>query len=375
MKKLYEIKVDNDYIINKKVINFLNPEYVCILLSSFDNIENLKKVNKNKLIESTNLLSYSSVSGVVEGIAKINIDNKEHKALFIKNDFYEKDTKFKIVNIDSVLSLLNFLKKTKYFEKLNKENGRYFVVNGIMDEPYADTESFLLKNLSDQLIETISLLDKLFNFEKSYITFKNIENDNISAYLSKTGSYPKMNIIAVENKYLISKEEFLLKKLELNIKETIVLKPSEILEIRNFLKFNCFKTEKCICVVDTINKKIKYVNVKKNSFVSELLNKLKLISNDYIYIKNGLMSGCEINYNKEIITEDFDALFILKKEKTISKKCINCGKCSSICPYGINPKEVIKKGIKDSRCSQCGLCTYFCPSQIDLNELLERIKK
>lgn len=360
-KKLYKIDVDNKYDVSKKIVNFLNPEYACVLLNYFDNLEGLKKINKSKLVDSNDLNSFSPISGEVSGIVTININGKDKKALFIKNDFKEKDTKYKNVTPKNSADLVNLFVGTKYYSLLNKLNATNIVINGVTDEPFVYTEEYILKNLSDQIIETIDFLGGLFNFSNSYIVLKNTDSSGISEFLSKSGTYPNMNIVLFENLYLLGKNDFLLDKMNLCEKNSIVLKPSEILEIRNFIKYSAFKSEKYICVIEEKNNKIRIMNVKKNILLSEVLNKLKLLDFGFDFYKNGLINGTLINPNKEIISSDLDAIFVMKKVNNVSSKCIKCGKCIQVCPYKVD--RFTGQNIK--KCIKCGLCNYFCPSKIE----------
>ena len=63
-------------------------------------------------------------------------------------------------------------------------------------------------------------------------------------------------------------------------------------------------------------------------------------------------------------------------------KCINCGKCTNICPVRLSPieikknlsnKKVIKK-LNPKKCIRCGLCSYICPSRINLREIVDSVK-
>lgn len=366
LKKLYKIDIINDYVINKKIVNFLNPEYTCVLMRNFENLSGIKNINKNKILESGNLNSVSSVSGEVSGIVNIHINGKNKKALFVKNNFKEKSLNINTKKIHNKEEFLERIKNSVFFKKFNKKEIKNIIVNEITDEPFIINEGYILKNLSDKIIDVVSLLNDLFDFDKSLIVFKNIDNDNISEYLSKSGSYTNMNIVALDDLFLLGREEYLLEKLGFNSFNTIVLKPSELLELRHFLKAGFYMSEKYISVVDTINKKTKIALVKKNIIVSELLNKFKLLSCENEYLKNGIISGMKIDENKEIISDDFSALFIVKKENMKQKSCINCGKCVSVCPVGINPKKRNKDGKIDARCIKCGLCNLMCPSDIDL---------
>lgn len=370
--KLYKLDIKNNYSVSKRIVNFLNPEYSCALLRNFSDIEKINKVYKSKLLEANNLDSFSSISGELKGLVKIEISGKPKKALFINNDFKENNVTFVTKKISSVESFMEFIKGSIFYKKFNNKSFKNIIINSIIDEPFNITESYILKLHSDKLIETISYLNEVFNFDKSIVVFKNTENDNIGEYLSKTGSFTHMSLYAMDDLFLLEQEDILLEKINYKKSESIVFKPSELLELRHFLKTNCYMCEKYISVVNTINKKTKIVFVKKNVIVSELLNKLKLLSSDYEYIKNGAISGIKINANKEIISNDFSALYIVKKKKEDYPKCINCGKCVSVCPNGVNPKKVYFSKVKDPRCTNCGLCILMCPANINLKKVVKK---
>lgn len=43
-------------------------------------------------------------------------------------------------------------------------------------------------------------------------------------------------------------------------------------------------------------------------------------------------------------------------------KCVSCGKCSNVCPMGIDVKSEIEHGkIINQECIQCGACIDNCP--------------
>lgn len=348
MKKLIKLDIDESYKINKKIVNFLNPEYVCVLLEDFFNANSLKNIKKYTLLNNDHD-TFSTISGEVVGTVKIYSKNKLTKALFVKNDFKENEEKIKVEKINYKTQFLELFKNTKYLKIFSKPF-KNIVINSIHDEPLVKTQTHILKTESNNIIETINNLSSLFNVSKNIIAIKNTENENINEYLSKTGSYQNLSVVTLDDLYLISREEYLLPKLNLEKKDTIILTPSDIMEIRHFLKYNHFKSDKYITVVNTINKEIKMLKVKKNCLACEVINKLKVLSDNCMYIKNGIMAGREININKEIISEDFEALFIAENKKIISKDCINCGKCYEVCP--------------SKKCINCNLCYYVCPSNL-----------
>ncbi len=361
MRKLYKLEFDNTIKVNKNLINFLNPEYICLPINDFGFFEEEERILKNRVVLETSDLDFaSSISGKLEKLVNILINNKKQDALLIKNDFKEQSIKTKPKNINSLEDFLSLLNKDKLFNKLNNLNVHNIVINGIEDEPYTYTENFVLRKNIDIIYDTLEKLNKLYNSNKNYIALKNTEQENINNYLNSIGSYPGVNIIILENMYLIGKDEFLLNKLNLKKENSIVLKPSEILEINNYIKYGYPKAEKFITLINLNKRKIDVINLKKYTLVTELINLYAPYKDGNIYIKNGLMSGKEIDIKREIVDYTFNSLIVTKKENTINDKCINCGKCISVCPMNINPKKDINK------CINCNLCSYFCPSNINI---------
>lgn len=47
-------------------------------------------------------------------------------------------------------------------------------------------------------------------------------------------------------------------------------------------------------------------------------------------------------------------------------KCVSCGKCSRVCPMGLDVKELVKDGrnAKCTECIQCGACVDECPKSV-----------
>ncbi|MCR5735003.1 MAG: 4Fe-4S dicluster domain-containing protein, partial [Lachnospiraceae bacterium] len=47
-------------------------------------------------------------------------------------------------------------------------------------------------------------------------------------------------------------------------------------------------------------------------------------------------------------------------------QCISCGKCSRVCPMGLDVMEMVSEGMnsKCTECIQCGACVDECPERV-----------
>lgn len=375
MRKLYKIKLNNDFKISPNLVNFLNPDYIYLPFRDNSLIEEKIDFNIGDVVtENKNEIFSSSISGQLKHIEQVTLNNKTIDALIIENNFKENKIKNPTKEINNLDDFLSYIKENKLYNKLNKKNVKQIIINAIEDEPYSLTERFLLKKNTDKILDSFDFLNILYNTEKNLVVLKNNELDNITTLLNKIGTYHNVNLVILKDQYLIGNEKFLLEKLNYDHKETIVLSPKDIMDIINYVDNGYSSNEKYLTIVNFIDNKIKVLNVKKYVKLSELSKHIPY-NKDYVYIKNGLLSGIKININDEIIDDTFNSIFILNKEEQIEEKCINCGKCYQVCPLKINPKYRMDSKTYSSNCIDCGLCSYFCPSNINLRKYLKKEKK
>jgi Na+-translocating ferredoxin:NAD+ oxidoreductase subunit C len=379
MHKLINLNIDYTLKVSSKVKNFYDPDYIYVPI--FDdvllNINENDNVLKNQiLLEGVNKNYASSISGKVNGVSNVTINGKPYKALKIANDFKEKNIKEKIkinnikeINKIDLIYTLDQLNLKNLKNKINKK-AKYLIVNGITDEPFIYNEQMYLKNYSEEILDTMDFLKKILSIDNLFVTLKSIYQNNIESFLFLMGQYPEIHLLLFDDLYLLEKDYFLLEKLNIKKEDCIILKPKEIYEIYNILKYNKFVDEKYVTISGNgINKNV-VINAKIYSSLNEILKSFK-IDNNVDYILNGLMTGKEIDPTTEIITDDTEGLLIMKKQCINENKCINCGKCYEICPIKVNPKISLLNNKINKNCLDCGLCSYVCPSHINLRKYLK----
>lgn len=106
---------------------------------------------------------------------------------------------------------------------------------------------------------------------------------------------------------------------------------------------------------------------------------------DVLMIAGGPMMGKTIPNDQFVIAPQNNGLTVLKNEPKEEVPCLRCGKCTEVCPAGLEPvvisaaaktfnEESLEK-LHVMDCIECGLCTYICPSKIDVTENVRRGKR
>ncbi len=380
MRKLIKLEKKLNILFDNDIYEYLNPDYV--YLPIYDGFELLKKQDDKVLINEIvveNKLNKikSPISGVIKGTTFLNIYNKKTKCVVIENTYEEKEkinnknVTLTRANIISTLSENNYLSFAKMLENKNIKN---LIINGMEDEPYIQNNPFILKKYANKLLKLIDDFVNIFQIDNAFISIKSNDTDNINLFLSKIGTYPKINLSLINDYYLLAQDYFLLENMNLLNEDSLVISASDLYKIYKLLNDELSYTT-FVSIVSPFLPKSFVVNVKNGSLIKDVLKKLNIKKFDNaLYICNGLMTGYEIDLDKEVITENTKGLIITNKDTFKEEKCNLCGMCYKICPVKVNPKKVMDTGIKSKSCIDCGLCSYICPCKINLRKYLRSEK-
>ena len=257
---------------------------------------------------------------------------------------------------------------------LENKNIKNLIINGMEDEPYIQNNPFILKKYANKLLKLIDDFVNIFQIDNAFISIKSNDTDNINLFLSKIGTYPKINLSLINDYYLLAQDYFLLENMNLSNEDSLVISASDLYKIYKLLNDELSYTT-FVSIVSPFLPKSFVVNVKNGSLIKDVLKRLNIKKFDNaLYICNGLMTGYEIDLDKEVITENTKGLIITNKDTFKEEKCNLCGMCYKICPVKVNPKKVMDTGIKSKSCIDCGLCSYICPCKINLRKYLRSEK-
>lgn len=352
--------------IDTKYLYFNVPDDYEILVKKNDKV----KINTSLAKSQNNTTIISSVSGKILEINKtIKIENdfKETKEK-IKKEKITKDKFIEILKNSGIKGMggAGYPTYKKYQNKIN-----ILIVNAVECEPYRTSDYALVKENTEDIINSIKEIMKINNIEKTIIAVKKISKmkkyfipyltDNIVIYETKN-IYP-----AGWSKGLV--KEIL--NIDVNTHSSelgiIVNNVATIYAIGEALKGN-YLDSRIVTITGNTNKKGNY-KIKIGTDIKDIIDTNNLII-------GGPMMGKK--YNNDFITPEVSCLFV-NNDNFIETTCIRCGKCIEVCPVNLEPvlikdniknKEKLKK-LNTNKCIGCGLCSYICPARIDLREIVK----
>ncbi len=365
---LIKIEKDKSIVPNEEITYFLNPDYIYIPIKNIT-------VKQNEFIYKKQIIGknkeYSQVSGKVFGTRKCNIMKHWQRTLVIANDYREycKNIQNKKISFN-IPNLLKLVENDKRLYNLVKSNKKFnnIVISVVNDDPYVYNKIYLLKENIKEILDFLEKLRLLYKSGNNMLIIKNNEAFVIDKCLKVIGSYPSIKLSLVSDEYLLENKSVLKEKLRLD-GDTLYLDIKDIVKMINLFKNNK-ETTKLITISGNNVLVNKVLRVKINTSLKEIIDKfIEIKSQKYDIYINGLLRGFKLdNLNDFIVTEEVEAINIMKKNVYRESKCIKCGKCIAVCPFLVNPVTLENK----EKCIQCGLCTYICPCYINLKERLEK---
>lgn len=350
---------------------------------------------------------YSPVSGKVTGIEKKmcgNLVMKDH--LVITNDHKDDEIRpFEPMNYETASDeeLLEFIKNSgmlglggagfpSYVKYLKPENIDLFIVNAVECEPFLTSDYHNCMDHLELLKEGTLALFKLSKAKKGCIAIKENKKDLIDE-LNKTFANTPIEVRTVKDIYPAGWERTLIylltgKRYDRLPAEAgcVVNNSSTAIAFGNALVNGKAIKEKYVTVSGDGIKEPTCCIVTVGTPAEKVLAECGgLVSQDVVVCYGGPMMGKTMTNDQFVIGFENNGLTCLKKREEFSVKCLRCGKCTEVCPSGLQPvrinmcnkaqnvDELMKLDVNS--CIECGLCTYICPSKLDVTEGIRRAKR
>ena len=354
-------------------------------------------------ISDTKLLS--SVSGTVVGFDEKYISNNTlSKCVVIENDFkekylnklgkknditkYSKDEFIYMLKENGVIGMSGNGFPT-YIKYDNNNDIKYLIINGVECEAFVSSDSAVMYNSPEEILECIDAILEIMHIDKAYIAINEKNEMVIKKMLRYINTYPNIKIYPVIDAYPAGYERYLVKEI-LNLGYdrlplevgALVENVSTIKAIYDVLKYHKPLSERIVTIAgDGVKNPANYL-LKIGTNLSEVILKTELSKkvDNPVLIAGGALMGTSIKSDEFIITPDVNCIIINASKSEEIMPCIKCGKCSEVCPMNLIPSLIIensavKKDLMINKCIGCGLCSYVCPSKIEVRDLIKEIKE
>ena len=411
-----KIVLNTNIKLKKEIKEYIKPQIIYVPLENKNGVTYKHLVKEGEYIfkgdivainENIDFPIHSSVSGyAITGTKKIMNTGEKIKCIVIENDFKEKYRD----KIGSKRNLSNYSKEE--FITLLKNSGitglggsdfptflkyntdkkiNHLIINGVECEPYIGCDKAVMNNYIEEILECIDSVLEIMKIKKAYIVVKENNLESIEKIKKYIGTYPNIVLKTMKDMYPAGwekniVEQVLRKKYDKYPIEigAVVSNVSTIYAIYEMLKYNRPLTERIITITGTGVNKPTNVKVKIGALLSEIIENIdgyKDIKNP-LFIAGGPMMGNSLPTDDLVVTKDLNCVLVIDDIETTNYPCINCGKCTEVCPSNILPVLIMKnynnekklKDLKPEKCIECGLCSYVCPSKIEVREFV-RIAK
>ena len=362
---------------------------------------------------SANVLS--SVSGKVKALEnRLCSNGKIVESIIIENDFkyqtingFGKERDYKSLSREEIIDIVRdagivglggacFPTHVKLNPK-DKDAIDYVLVNASECEPYLNSDNRLLLEEADMLILGLEIILKLFPHAKGIICIednkreaykeiqKRLENNmSISCVLTKT-KYPQGGERQLI--YAVTKRKLNSKLLPADV-GVIVQNVATTIAIAYAVSKSEPLTSKVMTLAgdglkDNINVKVR-LGISYKDLADEVGG---LKDNVKKMINGGPMMGISL-YDLDVPVAKNSSSLLCFREDPIKElhqtNCINCGRCSSVCPENLIPTMMYKVSKNNKveeflklygvECIECGSCSYVCPAKLPLVQYFKMMK-
>lgn len=267
------------------------------------------------------------------------------------------------------------------------------IVNGAESEPYLTADDMIMKTYPDEILEGIQITLKILGIKKAIVAVENNKKQAIKSLneaVKKSIAEEKIVVKQLQTKYPQGSERQLIYTILKRIVRSsalpinsgvVVLNVGTVYAIREAVLFNKPLIDRFVTISgDMINKPGNY-KVRLGTKISEIIEECGgLKGTPSKVVIGGPLRGISIeNLDMPVIKNTSGILFLSDKETCHDdySSCIRCGKCLSVCPSGLIPRDIaaavenekfeLSAKLHPEACIKCSCCSYVCPAKRPLS--------
>lgn len=272
------------------------------------------------------------------------------------------------------------------------------VINGAECEPYSTSDHRVMLEYSDELIEGIDLISRLYpDLRRVYIVVEDNKADAIKKLRRQISDRSDITVYVLPSLYPTGAEKMLIK--ELTGREvpsgglpadvhTILVNVSTVRAVRRAVVLGEPLMDRIVSVSGNAIKEPRNLLVRIGTPVeSMIIDCGGLTAAADKILLGGPMMGRPLTDVSVPVTKAITAITVLSPEQTelgTRTACIMCSECLNVCPVNLQPiliSEAYERGqIEKARqlgamdCIECGNCSYICPAKIPLLDNIRKAK-
>ena len=358
---------------------------------------------------------YSSVSGTVKEISEHRVlTGNNAKCIIIENDGqYEEAPPFYIRPVESMTEkdIIDRVHEAgvvgmggagfpTHVKLSVKEPNKidYVIINGAECEPYLTSDYRKMIEEPEKLIEGLKIYLKLFPYSLGIIAIEDNKPDCIKVFKALTRDEQKIIVKPLKTKYPQGSERHLIYACtgrELNSKllpadvGCVVNNVDSVLAVRNAVIEGKPLIYRIVTVTGNCIKNPRNFRVRVGTLYSRLLDEAGGFRKEPAKIISGgpMMGICMFDLDVPV-TKTASALLCLSRDDISAMEptpCINCGRCTQVCPSRLIPgvlsdhaenfNEESFLEYNGLECVECGCCSYVCPAKKPLCQNIKSMRK
>ena len=284
----------------------------------------------------------------------------------------------------------------------NPDAIKYVIANGAECEPYLTCNDRLMREYASEIVEGLEITLQLFPNAEGVIAIEKNKPEAIAAMESACVGKDKIRVLPLKTKYpqggerslisVIAGIDFPVSKLPADV-GCIVDNVGTLYAVRQAVLYNEPLYMHVMTVSGDAVKEPKNLLVHDGtSFaqIADFCGGVKEGTELKKAICGGPMMGLALSSLEIPIHKTTNGLLLLSKDEVEKAEkqqtaCLHCGRCTTVCPQGLNPgmmAETAEKGDYERyekklwglECVACGSCSYICPAKRPLTQIFRQFK-